>query len=286
MIEWIGIAALAFFCETLDSSLGGGYGTILTPVLLLLGYEPLEVVPLILFSEILTGLSAGALHHRAGNVDLSFRSRENRAALTFAGCGVAGTVLAVGLAVSLPATVVKGYIAFLLLGLGMLSLLSVGRTFGFSWRRVAVLGLVASFNKGMSGGGYGPLVTGGQVFSGLPAKSAIGITSLAEGLTCIVGLGLYLVFRGPAFHWALGLPLLAGSLLSVPFSVNLIRLASERFLRRAIALAILALGLAAFLKTFGGRVSLATLPVLALGLVLGVLVGVVVQRHLQQRRLP
>jgi len=42
---------------------------------------------------------------------------------------------------------------------------------------------------GLSGGGYGPLVTSGQVIFGVPAKSAVAITSLAEGITCLAGPG-------------------------------------------------------------------------------------------------
>ena len=39
---------LAFCCEFVDSSLGMGYGTILTPTLLIMGFEPLMVIPAVL----------------------------------------------------------------------------------------------------------------------------------------------------------------------------------------------------------------------------------------------
>ena len=35
----------ALFCEYIDSALGMGYGTTLTPLLLLAGFDPLEIVP-------------------------------------------------------------------------------------------------------------------------------------------------------------------------------------------------------------------------------------------------
>jgi uncharacterized membrane protein YfcA len=54
---------------------------------------------------------------------------------------------------------------------------------------------VAAFNKGLSGGGYGPLVTAGQVVSGLPPKHAVAISSVAESFTCVVGLAAYLALR-------------------------------------------------------------------------------------------
>jgi len=44
---------ICFVCELMDSSLGMGYGTTLTPILLAIGYEPLQIVPTILLSGIL-----------------------------------------------------------------------------------------------------------------------------------------------------------------------------------------------------------------------------------------
>jgi len=64
--EGIKIALIAFLAEYVDSSLGMGYGTILTPVLLLMGFKPLEVVPAVLLSEFATGLLAGFTHHKLG----------------------------------------------------------------------------------------------------------------------------------------------------------------------------------------------------------------------------
>ena len=64
------VIILAFLCEYIDSSLGMGYGTTLAPLLLILGYNPLQVVPAILFSELISGLSAAFFHHRFKNSNL------------------------------------------------------------------------------------------------------------------------------------------------------------------------------------------------------------------------
>ena len=48
----------ALVCEYVDSSLGMGYGTTLTPLLLLAGFEPLQIVPCVLLSEFATGLTS------------------------------------------------------------------------------------------------------------------------------------------------------------------------------------------------------------------------------------
>ena len=67
------IGVIAFLAEYVDSALGMGYGTTLTPVLLMMGYEPMQVVPAVLLSELFTGLFAGLAHHNEGNAD--FRPR-------------------------------------------------------------------------------------------------------------------------------------------------------------------------------------------------------------------
>jgi len=261
-LHYVFIGCIAFICETIDSSLGGGYGTILTPVLLFMGFEPLDIVPLILVSELITGLTAGISHHRMGNVDLRPGAKPFKIALVLSLCGIMGAVIAVFSALNLPKTVIKGYIAFLIMFLGVFNLLALEMSFKFSWKKIMGLGMLASFNKALSGGGYGPLIVGGQLLSGLKAKNAVGITSLAEGLTCLVGIVVYLLMNGTGlfFNWHLGLALTAGALLSVPFSVNLVRLVDEKLLRRGIAVTILILGFATFYKTFHALFCIHNLP--------------------------
>ena len=61
------IAFIAFLAEYVDSTLGMGYGTTLTPVLLLMGYEPMQVVPAVLLSNYLE-ISRSCLSVRAANL--------------------------------------------------------------------------------------------------------------------------------------------------------------------------------------------------------------------------
>ena len=48
----------AFLCEYVDSTLGMGYGTTLTPIFLLMGFSPMQIVPSILLSELISGILA------------------------------------------------------------------------------------------------------------------------------------------------------------------------------------------------------------------------------------
>jgi len=213
----IPLIPLAFVCELVDSTLGMGYGTTLTPIMLALGYEPIIIVPAVLFSEAVTGVLAGLFHHEFGNVDLRFDSRDFKVALTLTSLSVVGVLLATIIAVNVPSWVVKLYIGVLVLALGLFILFNRKREYIFSLRRIAGLGLLAAFNKGISGGGYGPVVTGGQVLSGVRGRNAVGITSLAEGITSIVGVGIYLL-SGISLSWPLVTSLLLGAVISVPLS--------------------------------------------------------------------
>lgn len=265
LLAGLAIALIAFVAEYVDSTLGMGYGTTLTPVLLLMGYEPMQVVPAVLLSELLTGLLAGVAHHRAGNADFgpkriglrqtvakvrqlglveSFRRgipRHLKIALLIASCSIIGAVVAVFVAVNISEFYLKLYIGAMVLLMGVYILLHRNKQRPFSWKKVTSLGLVASFNKGISGGGYGPIVTGGQILSGVEGKNAVAITSLAEGLTCLVGFTAYLAVRGVQ-DWTLFPYLCVGAILSVPFSVITVKRVPTKKLALAIGIFTVVLG--------------------------------------------
>jgi hypothetical protein len=262
----LGIAFMAFVAEFIDSTLGMGYGTTLTPLLMLVfGFEPLQIVPAILLSELITGLLAGFTHHSVGNVDFKPRTirittiikrlREYgirksiskglplhlKVMIVIALCSIVGTAGSVVIAVSIPRFYLKLYIGLLVLTIGVVIVMTLHKQYPFSWIKIVALGMIASFNKGMSGGGYGPVVTGGQLLSGVDGKSAIGITSLAEGLTCAVGVAAYLVVKGN-IDWLLAPYLVAGGVLSVPLSALAVKKTSSDTIRRIIGVVTIILG--------------------------------------------
>ncbi len=242
------VVLLALGCEYIDSTLGMGYGTTLTPILLLMGYEPTQIVPSVLLSEFLTGILAGALHQEFGNVNFKRWARPLQVTLTLVACSTIGTLAAVLVAVHIPPWALKTYIGVLVLAMGLVILLSVNRTFSFSWGKVIGLGLVAALNKGLSGGGYGPLVCGGQVLTGMSEKEAISITSLAEGVVCIVGVLAYVTTGNGAVDWSVAPSLVLGALLSVPLAALTVKKMSFRRLRWAIGSAVTGLGLFTLVK--------------------------------------
>lgn len=237
----------AMFCEYIDSSLGMGYGTTLTPVLLLAGFEPLQVVPAVLFSELVTGLSAALLHHRDGNIDLLRDRKAQSVALSLGALSTFGAVAAVTLALHVPKFWLTAIIATIILSVGVVILATIRHKLAYRRGHMLVLGTVAAFNKGLSGGGYGPLVTGGQIVSGVSPRQAVAITSLSEALTCLVGLTAYIVLRG-ALDWTLVIPLTVGAMLSVPMATLTVRKLPEAFMRTSVGVVTCLLGLLAFAK--------------------------------------
>jgi len=111
-----------------------------------------------------------------------------------------------------------------------------------AWPKIVVLGAVASFNKGMSGGGYGPLVTGGQMLSGVGVKNAVGITSVSEGITCLVGIIVYCFYGSQQVDWSLAPWLMAGAVLSVPIAAHTLKRIPENKAKIAIGIVVLGLG--------------------------------------------
>ena len=232
---------VALICEYVDSALGMGYGTTLTPLLLLAGFAPLDIVPAILLSEAATGAAAGLLHQRDGNVNFMRDERARRTALLLIALSTIGAIAAATLAVKVSKETLTLFIATIIIAMGVVILVTLNRPFRYRPSGIVAIGAVAAFNKGLSGGGYGPLVTAGQVVSGLPPKNAVAITSVAEAFTCVVGLAAYLAL-GRQINWGLTVPLVAGALLSVPIATLTVRRMPEKGLRVVVGVVTLALG--------------------------------------------
>ena len=192
--------ALAFVFETVDSAAGMGFGTALAPLLFILGFAPLQVVPALLATEAATGLLAGLLHHEFRNIEFAWRPLNPAAKglLLIGGLGAVGAVASSALAyfaVPLPETVIKTYVAIVVLVMGLLALVhrSLVPSSTYRPRRLAFFAVFAGVNKGLGGGGYGPVITLGSVFAGIMEKSATAIATVAEGCVSTLGLLTFLV---------------------------------------------------------------------------------------------
>lgn len=205
MITWVVFGA--FIMEVIDSSMGMLYGTILSPVLILAGYNPKEAIPALLLSQAIGGFIASLLHHKKGNVNL-MKGNDLKAGLLISGLGILATVAAALIAVKVSKSFLETYIGTIVVIMG--TILLFGRKFDFSWLKMAGLALLSAFNKSLSGGGYGPIVTSGQTIIGRKGKNSIGVTTFAEAPICVAGFMTYLFANGIT-NWNLVLSLCVGS---------------------------------------------------------------------------
>jgi uncharacterized membrane protein YfcA len=254
---------MAFICEFIDSSLGMGYGTILSPVLIIMGFDPVMAVSAILISQAMGGLTASIFHHQFENVSFSHDSNDLKIVISISGFGILATIFAACVGLVVPKIAVKTYIGLLVFVMGIILLSH--RTFHFSWKKMIGVGVLSAFNKGISGGGFGPVVTAGQIITGQRCKGAIGVTTLAEAPICLVGFLVYLVggvaqnmdtsilkmpfskflttsFGNATFQWELVLALILGSVTVAPFGAFATKVMKKEQLSNILALFLLALG--------------------------------------------
>lgn len=291
---------LAFLCEYIDSALGGGYGTLIVPLLILIfGIQGAYLVPAVLFTEIFTGFGSAALHHFVGNVNFSFKRKREDATMKvvaskldnlenghlteknreinstlhlrmdnffksfkasddfkvsaiLAGFGIIGGVIAAFIALTISKTALNTYIGILvtLVGIFVVSKFK----WKFSWWAISGIGLLAAFNKGLSGGGYGPLISGGQIMVDRNPRQAVGSTSLAEAIVCVASIIIYYVnpihISANINYWYLVDALLVGSMLSVPCSVLTVKYIPIKKLQPIVGIFTLLLGIFILLKTW------------------------------------
>lgn len=245
------LVGLAFAAGFLDTALGMGYGTVLGPLLLAAGYRLPEVVPALLLSQVMAGVVGARFHHANGNASFSRDSAHSRVAAVLVAAGLAGGLAGPWLARQVGEGVVRAYMAAMIVALGVWLLLGPAAR-AFSWRRLVALGALASVNKGLTGGGYGPLIAAGQIVSGLDPKAAVAITNLAEAVVSLAAVASYAWWFPGAWRWDLLLAVVGGAVLAVPLGTRTVRGVSSARLRGWVAGATVCLGLLALVSGRGG----------------------------------
>ena len=239
-IVW-SVVVLAIVFEFLDSAAGMGYGTAFTPILLMLGYDPMQIVPVIMIQQACAGLTSAYIHKEYGNIEWSLKpmSETTRLWLILAITGSLAVVFSItsiyGI-LKLGKFWIKLYVAILLLGMGGISLLHSRRIKAYHPRKMYFYGALAGFNKGIGGGGYGPVVTVGGLLSGVPAKSMLAVTALSEGTVCVVSIIVWfaLLKNGVNIDFVLLPSMMLGSILAVVFAPYLVRVLPEKLWKNVV----------------------------------------------------
>jgi hypothetical protein len=226
------------------------------------------VVPSILLTQAIAGFIAAIGHHRLRNASFSIYrnaiekkrgeslitslkrtiTSDSKVVLVVSALGVLASVSAAFVATSIPKAALNTYIGILVLIMG--AILVFRCSFRFSWNKILGIGALSAFNKGLSGGGFGPVVTAGQMISGRPSKSSIGVTTLAEAPICISGFLIYLLRNGMP-TWSLviflGLGAIVGALIGPHLTA---KIKSETKVRLGLGILVSMLGIWTLAKTW------------------------------------
>jgi uncharacterized protein len=240
------VLLLAMGCEFMDATIGMGYGTTLVPLLLVLRLPP-AVKEAALLSQLLANVSAAFFHHRAGNFNFWKDHSTRNAALLMGGIGLVTAVVAESVTLRMPQDLLRQGITVMVIAIGIIMMSAGSLKLQLRMRNVAVLAGVAGFNKAFSGGGYGPLVAGGQVLLGLPVRSAVAATAVAEAIVCLAAVGTYYL-HGRSIPLYLLVPMTGGAVLSTPLSALTLRRMPAGLAKRIMAMAIIVIGIIALIQ--------------------------------------
>ena len=252
---------LAFLFESMDSMAGMGFGTALSPLLFLFGYTPLQVVPTILISETITGVIDTIFDHEFKNVRYSFRPLNDATKIAlimaFFGClAILASILLGYYAIKFPEIIIKTYVALLVIFMGISGIIRVKvmKIQILKTRSKILIGFsaLAGFNKGIGGGGYGPVITMGQIFTGIYEKSATAIVSFAESIVSFVGiLTFFLIsFAGVDVDLLLLPSLFTGGFFAALCAPYLVRVIPNKVWKYVIPFYAIGIGIFSILKIF------------------------------------
>lgn len=105
-----------------------------------------------------------------------------------------------------------------------------------------------AFNKGISGSGFGPIVTTGGLLVGLDEKATVSIQSLSELFASIVGFLTFVLSRVQIdIHLTLAMTI--GVALAAPLAAFIVHKIPSKKLRWLIALTTILLGISTLIRT-------------------------------------
>ena len=239
----------AFLTAIIDIVFGMGFGLTMTPILLLIGYPPHEIVPALLFSSLIGNLLSPIFHHRFKNVDFSLCSKHFNMSMLIGTLGVVGSFIGASVSIGITDFFLGLYIGLLIVALGIFLLLNKKLSASFSWLKLFFLGLFGSFNKGISGSGFGPIVTTGMIIMNINEKVAVSIQTFSELFVSLAGFLTFLL-AGIQISWNLLLPLSIGVAFSTPLAALVVNKFESKKLRTGIALTTVVLGILTLLGLF------------------------------------
>ncbi|MCZ2356298.1 MAG: sulfite exporter TauE/SafE family protein [Bacteroidia bacterium] len=212
---WFVLAGI--IAQTIDATLGMGYGVSCSTLLLSLGIPPRVATASVHTSAVFTAGVSGLAHLRFNNIDKQLFVR-----LVFTGVlgAVAGAYLISNV---IDGHIIKPYISGYLLILGCVIVYKGSQKKAREnkeVKRAELLALVGGFLDAIGGGGWGPIVTSNIINQGKNPRHAIGTVNTAEFFVAFFGTGIFLFFVG-IDSWQVILGLMLGGVLAAPIGAFL-----------------------------------------------------------------
>jgi uncharacterized membrane protein YfcA len=230
-----------------------GYGNILTPLLILLGFNILVIIPAVLASQVLDALATTVAFNYHGNIHLTTSSEDTKIVLVLSLTGILGVGIALAAYLfifTFNPLLLQAYVGIVVILVGLIALLGLRWT--FTWTKLAGIATIGAINKGLTGGGYTPVITGGQLICGRDAKQAIGCSNLPKALISLIALLLYLLLGQMVFDplfLFLTLTISIGAIISAPIASYLVKQANTHKYATLISIIIIILGVLTLVKT-------------------------------------
>jgi uncharacterized protein len=165
------------------------------------------------------------------------------------GVGALGMSLGVYSSFNLPERYTQTYIGMITLFSGIFVQFKERLEFKFTWARIGVMGLIGAVNKGLTGGGYGPVITSGGILSGIDEKTAIAIQSLSETFVSLIGF-FYYWCSGDFILWSVTRNVAFGVIAAAPLAATILKILDKEDIKKIITFTSLIMSVAIIMKAW------------------------------------
>lgn len=214
---------LGFVAEMVAGSMGMGYGTICTAVLLLLGQSPAIASASIHSAQTFTTAAGATSHYKLRNINFKLV----RALAPYAILGALVGSFALYFIDKEFTQVMKPVLSIYTLFMGVNILVKTLRgkkripeNITRKKSNIPILGLLGGFLDSFAGGGWGPLVTGSLIKDGRTPRYVVGSSTFLKFLLTTTSAITFMLTLGTQ-HWNIILGLLLGGVITAPFSAML-----------------------------------------------------------------
>lgn len=223
--ELLLLAAIGFFAQIIDGSLGMAYGLISTSAMLAMGMPPAQASAIVHTAEIFTTAASGASHVWYRNVDW-------RLVLRLGIAGVIGAVLGAWVLSNVDGNTIRPFVSVYLLAIGVLVIVKAFRAIpkhDADFRLAPPLGLAGGFLDASGGGGWGPVVTSTLIGSGQAPRKVVGSVNATEFFVTTAAATTFFVELGASPVYELA-ALIIGGVIAAPFGGWMVKYIRPRLL--------------------------------------------------------